>query len=52
MKPLNIYCIRQQSCEKVMFSVVCVCLSVCLGDPHVTITHVALDLNPPAPPQP
>ena len=39
--------IRRRSCGKVMFLVICVCQSVCLGrgDSHVTVTHDTLDLT-------
>ena len=41
--------VRQQSCGKAIFSVVCVCQSVCPQGSHVTITHDALDLTVQAP---
>ena len=42
---------HQQSCRKVMFSVMSVCPSVHRGS-HVTITHNALDLTVQDPPNP
>ena len=41
---------RQRSCGKVMFSVVCVCHSICPQGSHVTITYDALDLTVQGPP--
>ena len=41
-----LFAASQRCCGKVMFSVTFVCQSLCpLGDPHVTITHDALDLS-------
>ena len=41
---------RQGSCGKLMFSVVCVCHSICPRGRGVTITHDALDLSIQRPP--
>ena len=47
----EIFIARQQSCGKIMFSVVSVCHSVHRGVSHVTIAQDALELTIQGPPQ-